>query len=264
MASHFYMQKMIFAALCLGAALSITVLAQNAAPAPASTNEPALNYVAPKNTTSNSSTTNQPTLGFVQNITPMGAAGRLVNAHDLVTIGKPVLNFKLLGGDDQFHSLGDYYGKFIVLEWTNPQCPFVHKFYDSGTMQKLQKEETAKGVVWLRINSSAQGHEGFQSVDDLAAYVKEHNVAATQSLLDPDGYVGHMYGARTTPHMFVINPKGVLIYAGGIDNAPSPDPATIATATNYVTTALDEAMAAKPVTKATAPPYGCSVKYASN
>jgi len=214
MTSHCYMQKIIFAALCLGAALGITVLAQNPALVPA-------------------------------------------------TIGQPAPNFTLQGGDGKTHSLADYKGKFIVLEWTNPQCPFVHKFYDSGAMQKLQKEETAKGVAWLRINSSAQGHEGFQSVDDLAAYAKEHNVAATESLLDPNGQVGHLYGARTTPHMFVIDPKGILIYAGGIDNAPSPDPATLATATNYVTAALDEAMAGKPVTTPTAAPYGCSVKYAS-
>ena len=214
------MQKIIFAALCLGAALGITVSAQNAAPGAASGQPPA-------------------------------------------TIGLPAPNFTLQGGDGKTHSLADYKGKFIVLESTNPQCPFVHKFYDSGAMQKLQKEETAKGVAWLRINSSAQGHEGFQSVDDLAAYAKEHNVAATESLLDPNGQVGHLYGARTTPHMFVIDPKGILIYAGGIDNAPSPDPATLATATNYVTAALDEAMAGKPVTTPTAAPYGCSVKYAS-
>jgi len=184
MTSHCYMQKIIFAALCLGAALGITVLAQNPALVPA-------------------------------------------------TIGQPAPNFTLQGGDGKTHSLADYKGKFIVLEWTNPQCPFVHKFYDSGAMQKLQKEETAKGVAWLRINSSAQGHEGFQSVDDLAAYAKEHNVAATESLLDPNGQVGHLYGARTTPHMFVIDPKGILIYAGGIDNAPSPDPATLASRSRH-------------------------------
>ena len=179
-------------------------------------------------------------------------------------IGQPAPNFTLQGSDGKNHSLADYAGKFVVLEWTNPDCPFVHKFYDSGTMPKLQKEETDKGVVWLRINSSAAGHEGYQSVSDLAAYEKDHNVAATSSLLDPDGKVGHAYGARTTPHMFVIDTKGVLIYAGGIDNKPSPNQADLATATNYVTAALDEAMAGKPVSVSTARPYGCSVKYASN
>ena len=209
------MHKIIFAALCLGALLSITVSAEN-------------------------------------------------TTTKLATIGQPAPNFTLQGADGKSHSLSDYKGKFIVLEWTNPECPFVHKFYDSGTMQGLQKTETAKGVVWLRINSSAAGHEGYQSVSDLASYVEDQHVAATASLLDPDGKVGHLFGARTTPHMFVINAKGVLVYAGGIDDTPSPDPATLATATNYVTAALDQAMAGKPVTKPTAAPYGCSVKYASN
>jgi peroxiredoxin len=209
------MQKIIFAALCLGALLGVTVSAQDN--------------------------------------TPKSAA-----------VGQSAPDFTLQGSDGKDHSLAEYKGKYVVLEWTNPECPFVHKFYDSHTMQGLQKKETAKGVVWLRINSSAAGHDGYQSASDLAAYVKENHVAATASLMDPDGKVGHIYGARTTPHMFVINPKGVLIYAGGIDNKPSTDVADIATATNYVTAALKESMAGKPVTTSTAPPYGCSVKYASN
>jgi peroxiredoxin len=180
------------------------------------------------------------------------------------TVGQSAPDFTLQGADGKDHSLADYKGKFVVLEWTNPQCPFVHKFYDSGTMQALQSKETAKGVAWLRVNSSATGHEGFQTPADLQAYVQSHHVAATESLLDPDGKVGHMYGARTTPHMFIIDPKGNLIYAGGIDNKPSPDPDDIPTATNYVAQALDEAMSGKPVSVPTARPYGCSVKYASN
>jgi peroxiredoxin len=180
------------------------------------------------------------------------------------TVGQSAPNFSLQGGDGKSHSLADYNGKFVVLEWTNPQCPFVHKFYDSGAMQKLQKEETAKGVVWLRINSSAEGKEGHQTVSGAASYEKANHVAATATLLDPDGKVGHTYGARTTPHMFVIDPKGVLIYAGGIDDTPSADPATITTAKNYVTAALDESMAGKPVTTPTARPYGCHVAYAGN
>ena len=209
------MQKIIFAALCLGALLGLTLSAQNIALAPA-------------------------------------------------TVGQPAPNFTLQGSDGKPHALADFKGKFVVLEWTNPQCPFVQKFYDSGTMQALQKEETAQGVVWLRINSSAEGNQAYQSVSDLASYEKEHHVAATASLIDPEGKVGHTYGARTTPHMFVIDPKGVLIYAGGIDDTPSADPATIATAKNYVTAALDEARAGKPVTTPTAQPYGCHVAYASN
>jgi len=179
-------------------------------------------------------------------------------------VGEAAPNFTLTGGDGKEHSLADYKGKFVVLEWTNPQCPFVHKFYDSNAMQKLQKEETAKGVVWLRINSSAEGKEGYQTPMDIAAYEETHHVASTASLLDPEGKVGHMYGARSTPHMFVIDARGVLVYAGGIDNKPSPNPEDIASAKNYVTSALDEAMAGKPVSVPTARPYGCSVKYAGN
>jgi peroxiredoxin len=180
------------------------------------------------------------------------------------TIGQSAPDFTLQGSDGKQHSLAEYKGKFVVLEWTNPNCPFVHKFYDGGAMQGFQKQETGKGVVWLRINSSALGHADYQTPEQLASYVKTNNVAATQSLIDPDGKVGHLYGARTTPHMFVINPKGELIYAGGIDDKPSPNPDDIASAKNYVTAALDEAMAGKPVTTPTARPYGCSVKYASN
>jgi peroxiredoxin len=209
------MQKIIFAALCLGAALGAVLTAQNAHASAAS-------------------------------------------------VGQSAPNFTLTGADGKQHSLSEYAGKFVVLEWTNPNCPFVHKFYDSGTMQTLQKKETAQGVVWLRINSSAAGSPDHQSVAEAASYEKTNHVASTATLLDSDGKVGHTYGARTTPHMFVINPKGVLIYAGGIDSKPSTDPDDIASATNYVTTALDEAMAGKPVTTPTAQPYGCSVKYASN
>jgi peroxiredoxin len=180
------------------------------------------------------------------------------------TVGKAAPNFTLTGSDDKPHSLSNYTGKYVVLEWTNPDCPFVHKFYDSGTMQALQKQWTGKGVVWLRINSGAPGKEGFQDVTTLAAYEKENHVAATESLLDPDGQVGHAYGARTTPHMFVIDPKGTLIYAGGIDDHASPQPESLVGATNYVSQALDEAMAGKAVSVPTARPYGCGVKYAAN
>jgi len=180
------------------------------------------------------------------------------------TVGQAAPGFTLTGADDKPHSLSDYAGKYVVLEWTNPDCPFVHKFYDSGTMQALQKQWTGRGVVWLRVNSSAAGHEGYQDPSMLAAYEKSEHVSATQSLLDPDGTVGHEYGARTTPHMFVIDPKGTLIYAGGIDDHPSPDAESLQGATNYVSQALDEAMAGKPVSTPTARPYGCSVKYASN
>jgi peroxiredoxin len=181
---------------------------------------------------------------------------------DSATLGQPVPNFSLTGADGKSHALADYKGKFVVLEWTNPQCPFVHKFYDSHTMQNLQKEETAKGVVWLRVNSGAPGHDGAQTPEQAAAYEQKEGTASTETLLDPTGKVGHEFGATNTPQMFVINPAGTLIYAGGIDDKPSPNPDDIATAKNYVRAALDEAMAGKPVTTASARPYGCSVKYA--
>jgi peroxiredoxin len=178
------------------------------------------------------------------------------------TLGQPVTDFSLQGADGKAHSLAEYKGKFVVLEWTNPQCPFVHKFYDSHSMQNLQKEETAKGVVWLRVNSSAPGQEGSQTPAEAAAYEQKEGTYSTETLLDGSGKVGHEFGATNTPQMFVINPQGVLIYAGGIDNKPSPNPDDIASAKNYVKAALDEAMAGKPVTTASARPYGCSVKYA--
>ncbi len=178
-------------------------------------------------------------------------------------VGSPAPNFSLSGADGKKHSLGEYSGQYVVLEWTNPQCPFVHKFYDSGTMQALQRKETAQHVVWLRINSSAEGKEGYQSPSAVTAYEKEEGVGSTATLLDPSGKVGHLYGAKTTPNMFVINPQGVLIYAGGIDDKPSANAEDIATAKNYVTTALEEAKAGKPIATPTARPYGCSIKYAN-
>jgi peroxiredoxin len=190
--------------------------------------------------------------------------GLNATASDKAAVGQPAPNFTLTGADTKPHSLADYKGKYVVLEWTNPNCPFVHKFYDSGTMQALQQKETTKGVVWLRINSSATSSPDYQDPAALAAYEKKSHVASTASLIDADGQVGHAYGARTTPHMFVIDPKGELIYAGGIDNKPSADSSDIPTATNYVAAALSEAMAGEPVKVATAQPYGCSVKYAGN
>jgi peroxiredoxin len=192
----------------------------------------------------------------------LGLAAWPAQADSSAIIGKTAPNFTLQGADGKTHSLADYKGKYIVLEWTNPWCPFVQKFYGSGAMQNLQKKETAQGVVWLRINSGAPGHDS-QTPVEMAAYVAANHVAATESLLDPTGKVGHAYGARNTPTMFVINPQGTLIYAGGIDNKPSSDPADIASAKNYVVAALDQARAGQPVTTPTAPPYGCSVKYAS-
>jgi len=175
--------------------------------------------------------------------------------------GDTAPDFSLTDIHGQKHSLSDYKGRYVVLEWNNPGCPFVRKHYDSGNMPKLQQEERAKGVVWLTINSAAAGRQGDSSPGELEAFLQDSHADPTAYLRDPDGTVGHLYGAKTTPHMFVINPEGKLIYEGGIDNKPTPDPADIPGATNYVRVALDESMAGKPVTVATSRPYGCSVKY---
>jgi len=177
-------------------------------------------------------------------------------------VGKPAPAFTLAGSDHKEHSLADAKGKVVVLEWTNPECPYVVKFYKSGEMQKLQKEITAKGVVWYRINSNAPGRQGSQTPDQLAAYEKANHVAATVSLADPESKVAHAYGARTTPHIFVINGEGTLVYAGGIDDKPTAKAEDIATAHNYLKAAVEETLAGKPVTTSTSKPYGCSVKYA--
>jgi peroxiredoxin len=160
------------------------------------------------------------------------------------------------------HSLAEYKGKFVVLEWTNQGCPYTRKHYESGNMQRLQKQWTGKGVIWLTVVSSAPGEQGYVTAEQENDYVKKMNAAPTAALLDPKGDLGHLYGAKTTPHMYVINPQGQLIYEGAIDNKPTPDQSDIAGASNYVTAALDEAMAGKPVAMATSRPYGCSVKYA--
>ena len=149
-----------------------------------------------------------------------------------------------------------------MLEWFNPGCPFVQKHYKSQNMQALQKEFTKKGVIWLTIDSSAPGEEGNLSADAAQKQINDWRMYPTAFLLDPDGKVGHEYGATNTPHMFIIDPAGKLIYKGAIDSKPSTDQADLKTATNYVKAALTDAMAGKPVENATTKAYGCSVKYA--
>lgn len=182
---------------------------------------------------------------------------------DTPEIGKPAPKFSLKGADGKEYSLSDFKGKFVVLEWYNPDCPFVKKHYNSDNMQALQKKYTEKGVVWLVINSSAKGKQGHCPPDLANKLIKKKGMAATAFLLDHDGKVGKMYGARTTPHMYIIDKEGVLIYAGAIDDKPSTNPDDIKGSKNYVVAALDEALAGKSVTVNATKPYGCSVKYAS-
>ena len=173
-------------------------------------------------------------------------------------------NFSLTGADGKTHSLDEYKGKYVVLEWTNPGCPFVRKHYDTGNMPKLQAEYTKKGVVWLAIDSSAKGGEGYLSPDAAKKATEGGDYkAASALLLDADGKVGHLYGATNTPDMFIINPQGKIVYEGAIDSIASADKGDVSKATNYVQVGLDEALAGKPVSKAMSKPYGCSVKYSN-
>lgn len=176
-------------------------------------------------------------------------------------VGAPAPGFTLPSSEGKTESLGKYKGKFVVLEWFNPGCPFVQKHYLSHNMQNLQKEFTDKGVVWLTIDSSAPGEEGNLSADDAKKRIADWQINSSAFLLDPTGKVGHEYGATNTPHMFIIDPHGKLIYKGAIDDKPSTDQADIAGANNYVRDALDAALAGKPVETATTKAYGCSVKY---
>jgi peroxiredoxin len=188
-----------------------------------------------------------------------GAGARVAGA--VAVVGEPAPGFTLTDTNGNTHSLADLKGKTAVLEWWNYQCPFVGKHYGSGNMQRLQKEWTAKGVVWLTISSSAPGKQGYVDAARANALMKERGGAPTAVLLDHDGKVGRAYGAKTTPHMFVIDPRGTVVYAGGIDDKPSTDQADIATAKNFVSAALAEVTAGRRVTTAASQPYGCSVKY---
>ncbi len=181
--------------------------------------------------------------------------------HAEVETGAAAPDFSLTGVDGKTHSLSDFKGKFVVLEWVNHGCPFVVKHYEGGNMQNLQTAYTGKDVVWLSINSSAAGKEGSMTPEEWKKTLAEKKSAATATLLDPNGMVGKSYGAKTTPHMYIINPEGVLIYQGAIDSIKSADAEDVAKAQNYVSSALDEALAGKPVTTATTKSYGCSVKY---
>jgi len=177
-------------------------------------------------------------------------------------IGKVSPNFTVNDSYGKTVSLNDYRGKFVVLEWTNKDCPFVHKHYDSGSMQSTQGKARAMGAVWFSVITSAPGEQGYLAAGEVNQYRKENKVKSNATLLDGNGTVGRIYNARTTPQIVVINPKGVVIYNGAIDDRPSPDPDSLKGARNYALEALNEAMNGKPVAVSTSRPYGCSVKYA--
>ncbi|MCR5869456.1 MULTISPECIES: redoxin domain-containing protein [unclassified Sphingomonas] len=177
-------------------------------------------------------------------------------------IGKPAPDFKLNDANGRAVQLSDFRGKLVVLEWNNPGCPFVKKHYASGNMQKTQAYAKAAGAVWLSINSGAPGEQGPMNGAEAKAFMASAKAQPAAYLLDPSGVVGKRYEAKTTPHMYVINAKGTLVYAGGIDDKPTPNPADIKGARNHVLEALSELKAGKAVSVATSRPYGCNVKYA--
>jgi len=197
-------------------------------------------------------------------ITVSSVIGASLFAIDSPPVGSKAPEFSLPDAKGKSHSLSEYKGKYVVLEWFNPECPFVKKHYGSGNMQKLQGEYTGKGVVWLTIDSNAPGLEGNLSPEAAEKISNSWKTHQTALLLDPDGKVGKAYGAKNTPHMFVVSPEGKIVYEGAIDSKASPNPADIPSSTNYVKVALDESMAGKSVSNPNTKPYGCSVKYKSS
>lgn len=182
-------------------------------------------------------------------------------APDSPAVGTNAPDFSVTDSKGKTQSVSQYKGKHVVLEWFNPECPFVKKHYDSGNMQKLQEEFTGKDIVWLTIDSSAPGKQGHLTAEQANLKITKLKMKSTALVIDADGQAGLSYGAKTTPHMFVINPEGKIVYQGAIDSRNSTSAADIPSSTNYVTVALEESLAGTPVSTATKQPYGCSVKY---
>jgi len=178
-------------------------------------------------------------------------------------LGQPAPAFQALDADGHSRALSDFAGKLVVLEWTNSGCPYVGKHYGSGHMQALQKAAVADGVVWLTVVSSAPGMQGYFTRASAKAWQARVGSHASAILLDPEGRVGRLYEARTTPHMFIINRAGRVAYMGGIDDRPFAEPASLKGARDYVAEALGDLKAGRPIAVAVSQPYGCSVKYGS-
>jgi peroxiredoxin len=184
------------------------------------------------------------------------------NAEHTARVGQAAPAFSGKDSQGKTESLDQYRGKYVVLEWTNRTCPFTRKHYESGNMQALQQQWTDKGVVWLTVLSSSPGEQGYLTAAQENAQIEHVHAHPTAAILDPSGEIGRLYSAKTTPHMFVIDPQGKLIYAGAIDDKATTDTADVKSAKNYVSAALTEAMAGQPIEVASTRPYGCSVKYA--
>jgi peroxiredoxin len=195
-------------------------------------------------------------------ITTLAAAA--IYASDVPAVGTAAPDFSAPDANGKTQSLSEYKGKYVVLEWFNPECPFVKKHYGGGNMQKLQGEYTGKGVVWLTIDSNAPGTEGNITAEQAQKIMAQWKTKQTALVLDPESKIAKLYGAKNTPDMVIINPEGKIVYEGAIDSKATPNPADIPSSTNYVKNALDESLAGKPISNAQTKPYGCSVKYKSS
>ena len=191
----------------------------------------------------------------------IAAAALCAGVATAQTVGQPAPALTAVDTAGKTVNLADFKGKTVVVEWVNPGCPFVKKHYSAGNMQGTQKAAAADGVVWLTVSSTNPNSSDYKKPAELAAWAKAQGAAPTAVLMDDDGKVGKAWGARTTPHLYIVNGAGTLVYAGAIDSKPSANPADIPGATNYVTQALGELKAGQPLSKPTSTPYGCSVKY---
>lgn len=201
-------------------------------------------------------------LPFFAGLATLAIALVPVSARAQAVVGSQAPNFTATDSHGQTHSLNEYRGKYVVLEWHNHDCPYTRKHYVSGNMEALQREWTAKGVVWFTVISSAPGQQGYMTDAEENEYLEKMHADPTAVLIDPQGKLGRLFGAKTTPEMYVIDPEGKLIYEGAIDNRPTTDVSDINGADNYLSDALTEAMAGKPVEHPYTRSYGCSVKYA--
>ncbi len=197
---------------------------------------------------------------FSSSIALAAIAARTPQAHAAATVGQAAPDFSATDALGKTHKLSDFKGKHVVLEWTNPNCPFVVKHY-SGNMQALQAEFMGKGVVWLSVNSTNKKSRDYLEPVKLTAWRAEKKASSSAMLMDDSGEIGELYNAKTTPHLYIINPQGLLIYSGAIDSIASAKVDDIKTATNYVRQGLNEALAGKAISVAASRPYGCFIKY---
>lgn len=199
--------------------------------------------------------------GFLALALALGISACLPEARAAVEVGQPAPDFTATDSNGAAHTLSDLKGKIVVLEWNNPKCPYVIKHYDSGNMQKLQEQYAGDDIVWLTINSGAEGKQGHMTGEQANAYITEQGAKQSAYLLDAEGTIGQLYGAQTTPHMYVIDREGKIAYMGAIDSDDSFKSESIEGATNYVAAALESLKAGEPIEIATTKAYGCGVKY---